>query len=564
MGLCCHLEADCQVSNNIKMCSLSENERQALFDFKEKFLRLIATSSRIHNIPADKLNEFKKDSEDLKRLFYGMYYLSNIIFDSDDEQHQQAFNKLFVDMENAFVKIIKRAQLRSITMGKHAVGFFGHFNSGKSSMLNRILSAEFKLPVDNKPSTAVPTYITYSKTDKLIFENMKGRVSEVNDMSVLEKIKHSEHPCGFPWASVINRIYCFCKKVNNPNVVYIDLPGISNDESDNEKAYNDVAGCDGIVYLIPQNQGSLTDQDIECLQKITQYSIPILIVLTKVDSVPPKKSRNIYDKIKNDLSEHSIPYENFIMYSITPEKLEKFDQKFYNELLESQNIIDEFINKPMKIEDDLEEIRSYTGYMYNRFDEADDHLRALAKEVNAIFEAFEGQQELTKSFFDRWEAIEKQIYVSDQNYLSKGGFFSNPEFNTGSFVKSISPVIDSYFNKETEVYSSLFNWSFIQLGHLSTLQYLWEVACIVTANLKTVSSDSFDREQKYIHQVQKNYNTIKDNLDHIHQQSLRTSIMLIEELSKMQEKVGKYWNEFKGCYVSLIELSKQNHKEWSE
>lgn len=72
-------------------------------------------------------------------------------------------------------------------------------------------------------------------------------------------------------------------------IVFVDTPGIHNAKSSlgdymNKLSYNEANGCDVIYYLSDASKG-LDNDDKEILSKLFTYDIPVFLVLTKIDLV---------------------------------------------------------------------------------------------------------------------------------------------------------------------------------------------------------------------------------------------------------------------------------------
>ena len=72
---------------------------------------------------------------------------------------------LYFDLQQEYERF-KTFLLYDKLIGKNVVALGGGFSSGKSSFLNSLLGCEM-LPSDIRPSTSVPAYLVYGKTDEI-------------------------------------------------------------------------------------------------------------------------------------------------------------------------------------------------------------------------------------------------------------------------------------------------------------------------------------------------------------------------------------------------------------
>lgn len=102
--------------------------------------------------------------------------------------------------------------------------------------------------------------------------------------------------------------------------VFLDTPGISTDKKtklDKEfsktsfKSANDV---DGIIYIISlkSNKPGFDKRDIDILESLSRYKVPIKIFLSKEDMV----DSNTIDKLISEIKDANINYDKLVKYNV--------------------------------------------------------------------------------------------------------------------------------------------------------------------------------------------------------------------------------------------------------
>lgn len=566
MSICCNLPVECGQCNS---CNITNSDdRIKLLKMKERLLLGISMAKEQHDIPIREIEQLREIVAHLKYKIMNMYFLSNICYDLDEETKTSHLN-FINEFETKISYFLKRAEQRCITLGRKSVGFCGQFSSGKSALINNMFgfndNHSYMLPEAAVPTTAIPTYAIYSSTPKLVFENFKNNIYE-DHVSMLGSIRHHSQQCGFPWSSIVERLYYFSRQAH-ANVVCVDLPGFNRDKSlagftDYEASINSATSCDAVVYLVNNQQGSLSREDIDFLKKLNHYSIPILIVISKIDIIHKNQAMNIFNKVKTDLSNNEIEYTDIILHSSRPGEID-YDQNYQNQIIKNLGIIKEFINEQKEIDDDTCDILFFIKTMFDRLEEADKELRERATDLHNNLTNFIGDKKLTDDFFKRWKSIEKQVYNSDHKYLitKETLFTTTKEFDINGFRGPLTSIANNFRNNEYSSYLSPLNYSFIELSFINILQYIDNVAMTVDHTKSTVSSDSIENEQKYIDSVRNIYNTVLEQIDKIENLSLVIPVFLLKEIESVQADVVNTFTKLKDLYSAIINKTKENsHK----
>lgn len=208
------------------------------------------------------------------------------------------------------------------------VGFGGQFSSGKSSVLNSMLSenSTFRLPEDIKASTSIATYMMHGNTDKVVACTVKGHEIPL-DSDALEAISHQ-----FNRAHKINPAqYIDFIAMSVPNfpvegVALLDTPGYNASDISTQQEYRDnmrshkaLSSVDHLVWMISAREPLLSKTDRRFIEEL-DLSGKIAIIVNKCDQVPevynstePENSKPI-ENIKNNFADAGIPFSTIIPY----------------------------------------------------------------------------------------------------------------------------------------------------------------------------------------------------------------------------------------------------------
>lgn len=185
-----------------------------------------------------------------------------------------------------------------------AVG--GGYSSGKSSFLNNITGIGAVLPTGIEPVSMINTYISFSdKVTKLIVSgrNFKRHIVKLN-REVLDCIQHSSKSKVYV-SSVLDEMYIKApvskEREYLKGIVFTDTPGYNNSDISNKEngkkdidtAFDALEFSDALFWCIDAEAGTISQRDIEMLNKLIDYNIdyndgnyPFVIVFNKMDKKP--------------------------------------------------------------------------------------------------------------------------------------------------------------------------------------------------------------------------------------------------------------------------------------
>lgn len=205
--------------------------------------------------------------------------------------------------------------------GKLSIAFVGAFSSGKTSIINRILSNSnpnsFQLPVDVVPTTAIPTYITSCKSDSSfqfytpnnLLKNISEDLLQKIDKDILSNIKGV--------SSLIKYFVLKSADLNFEKLSILDTPGFfSNDLEDERRTLDAIGESDAIFWVIDINNGQIDGKSLEKLHDFKNLiTKPLYVVINKVDLVSNSTQNDITCYIQQQCEQDNINVERFIPFS---------------------------------------------------------------------------------------------------------------------------------------------------------------------------------------------------------------------------------------------------------
>lgn len=206
---------------------------------------------------------------------------------------------------------------KSWLRGKTAIAFIGEFSSGKTSIVNRILTLDCEgapeLPVDVRPSTAVATYITGGTASRFCFVNLADKLKEISEATFRRVTKEAFRQ--FPGASELIRYFVLTYvNPNIDNISILDTPGFcSNDEEDSLRTLNVINECDVLFWVVDVNTGGLNAGSVRILKE--HLSKPLYVIINKADTKSDSDIDAVENEIRETLIEHGIDFIDILRFS---------------------------------------------------------------------------------------------------------------------------------------------------------------------------------------------------------------------------------------------------------
>lgn len=208
-------------------------------------------------------------------------------------------------------------QRKTWLKGKTTIAFIGEFSSGKTSIVNRLLSQDKPnvplLPVSTKATTAIPTYISGGISTSYMYYSPDNQLKSITESTftkvnkeVLDEVKGASR-----------LIKYFVMSYNNPmlnGLSVLDTPGFnSNDSEDSERTIDVINECDALFWVIDINQGDARRQSLELINKY--LTKPLFVVINKVDTKSQTEIQAVENKLRDTFKKAGIQVQGFIRFS---------------------------------------------------------------------------------------------------------------------------------------------------------------------------------------------------------------------------------------------------------
>ena len=248
-----------------------------------------------------------------------------------------------------------------ILRGKHVVSLVGRFSAGKSKFINAITGIENILPVDQNPTTSVPSYIVHFDIDR-IEVNTKFGCSVNLDKEAMNALTHefyNKYKIGF--SSILENIIIKSSKYNiDDRIVLLDTPGYSKMDVDNnvrertsdrQKAHDKLSITDYLIWLVDITKGTITNEDLEFIRSL-HLTNKILFVFTKADKKTSSEIKMVVDQAKETILNAGID-----CFGVTAFSSEKKEEYFDNSI---KKYLEEVVNNPKSENDIIQQIDNIT------------------------------------------------------------------------------------------------------------------------------------------------------------------------------------------------------------
>ncbi|GHP59128.1 dynamin family protein [Helicobacter pylori] len=192
---------------------------------------------------------------------------------------------------------------------KSMVAVGGGFSAGKSSFLNHLLGLNLKLPEDNDPTTAIPTYCLKGKKEVLMGFSQNGGVVELPHLTFDHKFLKS---LGFNLKEIMPFMLLSAPSVPFEFLCFIDTPGHNPSNQgytggDRQASKEYLKHAKHILWLIKCECGGIEKSDLDYLQELYEkYGKKIFIVLSKADLHTNSALEDIATNIRERLEDKSV------------------------------------------------------------------------------------------------------------------------------------------------------------------------------------------------------------------------------------------------------------------
>ena len=351
------------------------------------------------------------------------------------------FPELYFDFKAEFDKL-RDFILYEPLIGKHVVALGGGFSSGKSTFLNTLLGTKV-LPAKIDPSTSVPTYIVHhdettvqginvfdAKMD-LQVDDLKaiahgfGRIEDDNSAIIEDEITLGH---------ILKNLFLQIPEQTFRNIAFLDTPGYSKSDmtsysakTDEKIARSQLNTADYILWFVPADGGTITEQDIAFI-KTLYAEIPICFIVNKADKKSDEDVVEIIDKMKKLLDLKGIRYIDVLAFSRSKKKeydKEKIIKQLntWNEAVYEESFAYHFKKLFVGCREYYDEQITEENRRLNRLnkaltlttDDIQDYLTSLVAEIKNRLQVLKGTQQKVKKlqddFFSELKRVADQVGI---------------------------------------------------------------------------------------------------------------------------------------------------------
>lgn len=267
----------------------------------------------------------------------------------------------------------------------------GHFNAGKSSLLNGLMGKPGFLKESQLPQTAIATELVYDETEKAFAHHFDGGKEEViiGKEYTPDKYSHLEYRLSSPALKEIN------------DFILVDTPGFDAGVEAHAKAFANYIGA-GSAYLvvIDQEKGGIDKSTLDTILELSNYSDQIAILINKCDKITETNSEKIADYAKNTLRRYGLSYP---VYTIS-KRDDDVSERLISIISEfnAQRAFDRVLKRQLKTElVNVEQILTITKQkMYLDTFDLDTEIRAYTREQKELTWSFEKKRKDAKQDID--------------------------------------------------------------------------------------------------------------------------------------------------------------------
>ncbi|GAA9865595.1 acyl carrier protein [Helicobacter pylori] len=326
---------------------------------------------------------------------------------------------------------------------KNMVAVGGGFSAGKSSFLNNLLGLKLKLPEDNDPTTAIPTYCFKDKREALMGFSQNGGVVELPHLTFDHKFLNS---FGFNLKNIMPSMLLSTPSVPFEFLCFIDTPGYNPSNQgytggDKQASKEYLKHAKHILWFISCESGEIHKNDLEYLQELYEEGKQVFIVLSRADRRTKSQLEEVAKQIRETLKDNGIEFKGICAYSATRySEIKEFSEK--SPVFDS---LEKFLTKLNKRSEKQNEILSVLYEIHLAYEKAiqqdADKFKRYQKALHSIKLDLmqKGFDDFSDASFNKIESLKKEFSEQER---SKRENLAQLNQVINLFKKSIDKVFD--------------------------------------------------------------------------------------------------------------------------
>lgn len=203
---------------------------------------------------------------------------------------------------------------------KSIVGIGGGFSAGKSSFINKLINKKC-LAVEIDPTTSMPAYVLHAPQEEVKAINAHNCAIDITPAQFATLTHEEKQKYGSQVGLLLKSAFITLPSFEWQNLALLDTPGYSkpekynaNQRTDENLARAQLNTADYIVWLVPADDGTITENDIKFLSTLDK-DIPKLVVLSKADKKTEQEVQEITQLISETLANRGIKILDTVAYS---------------------------------------------------------------------------------------------------------------------------------------------------------------------------------------------------------------------------------------------------------
>ncbi|BAJ56476.1 dynamin family protein [Helicobacter pylori] len=327
---------------------------------------------------------------------------------------------------------------------KSMVAVGGGFSAGKSTFLNHLLGLNLKLPEDNDPTTAIPTYCFKDKREVLMGRSQNGGMVELPYLIFDHKFLDS---LGFNLKEIMPSMLLSAPSVPFEFLCFIDTPGYnpSNQgytDGDRQASKEYLVKAKSILWVMDCDRGSIQDNDLNYLQELyEEHGKQVFIVLNKADLKITIQLEEIAVQTKETLEDNGIEFLGIGVYSSERyQEIKEFSEK--SPVFDSLEKFLTELNKKSEKQNEILKVLYKVGLAYEKAIQQDaDKFKRYQDALHSIKLDLmqKGFDDFSDASFNKIESLKKEFSEQER---SKRENLEKLNQVINLFKKSIDKVFD--------------------------------------------------------------------------------------------------------------------------
>ena len=186
------------------------------------------------------------------------------------------------------------SQRLDIKAFKAKILFVGGFSAGKSALLNTFLGEDEILEENISPETAIATELEFGTDEKVILIDKNGN-KEFTDFEGVKSYSPQNYQ---KYIYVLDNT----SLREFPNIILVDMPGFdSGIEAHNKALMQYIDEAAAYIFVIDAEKGTISQNSIQFLTEINNYSHFVSFIMTKCDKLIPSNVNEVKQNVEEIL-----------------------------------------------------------------------------------------------------------------------------------------------------------------------------------------------------------------------------------------------------------------------